>query len=57
MKQQIKCTWVGQKPGLMGCEFTRLDKDPEEKHYKMVLYLWATSPQVDMYQGAKEIAW
>ena len=41
MKQQVKRTWVGQKPGLMGSEFTDLYKDPEEKHHKMAPYLWA----------------
>jgi arylsulfatase A-like enzyme len=41
MKQQIKRTWIGQKAGLMGSEFTDLYKDPEEKHQKMAPYLWA----------------
>ncbi len=41
MKQQVKRTWVGQKPGLMGSEFTDMNKDTREEHPKMAPYLWA----------------
>ncbi len=41
MKQQVKRTWVGQKQGLMGSEFTDLYKDTREEHHKMAPYLWA----------------
>jgi len=44
MKQQVMRTWVGQKHGLMGSEFTDLYKDPEEKHHKMAPFLWAWAP-------------
>ena len=44
MKQQIKRTWVGDKPGLVGSGFTDLYKDPREKHHKMAPYLWAWAP-------------
>lgn len=41
IKQQVKRTWVGDKPGLMGASFTDLYKDPREEHLKMSPYLWA----------------
>jgi arylsulfatase len=41
MKAQVKRTWVGQKPGLMGSEFTDVYKDVREEHHKMAPYLWA----------------
>ncbi len=41
MKQKVKRTWVGQRPGLMGDEFTDLYKDTREEHHEMAPYLWA----------------
>mgnify|MGYP003682971839 CR=1 FL=1 len=41
MKQKVKRTWVGQRPGLMGSEFTDIYKDTREEHHKMAPYLWA----------------
>jgi len=41
MKQQVKRTWIGQKQGLIGNEFTDLYKDTREEHHKMAPYLWA----------------
>ena len=44
MKQQIKRTWIGDKPGLVGDGFTDIYKDPREEHHKMAPYLWAWAP-------------
>ncbi|MEH6550536.1 MAG: sulfatase-like hydrolase/transferase [Pseudomonadales bacterium] len=41
MKQQIKRKWVGERPGLMGDDFTSVYLDTKEEHLKMAPYLWA----------------
>jgi arylsulfatase len=41
IKQQIKRTWVGDKPGLVGDGFVDLYKDPREEHPKMAPFIWA----------------
>jgi arylsulfatase A-like enzyme len=41
IKQQIKRTWIGDKPGLVGDGFVDLYKDPREEHPKMTPFLWA----------------